>query len=98
MVRMTNSLRRDYAALLGVVMIVIGTFVIGGFAYTYTHRPSKLLDAASHLLERRKFRLSFKSVFQIVLIQEQGAESTLRFWRFGGMSKTLAAFSIASYV
>ena len=39
MVRKTNSLRRDYAALLGVVMIVIGTFVIGGFAYAYTHRP-----------------------------------------------------------
>jgi hypothetical protein len=54
MVRKTNSLRRDYAALLGVVMIVIGSFVIGGIAYTYTHRPTKLLDAASHLLERHK--------------------------------------------
>jgi hypothetical protein len=53
MVRKTNSLRRDYAALLGVVMIVLGTFVIGGIAYTYTHRPA-LIDAVTHLFDRRQ--------------------------------------------
>jgi hypothetical protein len=54
MVKKTNSLRRDYAALMGVMMILLGTFVICGIAYTYTHRPTNLLDAASHLIERHK--------------------------------------------
>jgi hypothetical protein len=53
MLRRPTSHRRDYPALLGVVAIVLGAFVIGGIAYTYTHRP-KLLDAAAHLLEHHK--------------------------------------------
>jgi len=40
--------------MLSVVVILLGTFVLGGIAYTYTHRPTKLFDAASHLLERHK--------------------------------------------
>jgi len=46
--------QRDYPALFGVVLIVLGTFVIGGITYTYTHRPANLLDVASHLIERHK--------------------------------------------
>jgi len=53
MIRKPTSHRRDYPALFGVVAIVLGAFVICGIAYTYTHRP-KLLDAATHLLERHK--------------------------------------------
>ena len=53
MLRKLTSRHRDYAALLGVAAIVLGAFVICGIAYTYTHRP-KLLDAATHLLERHK--------------------------------------------
>ena len=49
-----TSHRRDYAALIGVVVIVLGTLVIGGITYTYTHRPANLLDGASHLIERHK--------------------------------------------
>jgi hypothetical protein len=54
MLRKFKSLRRDYPAMLSVVVILLGTFVLGGIAYTYTHRPTKLFDAASHLLERHK--------------------------------------------
>ena len=54
MLRKLTSHHRDYAVLLGVVVIVLGTFVIGGITYTYTHRPANLLDAASHLIERHK--------------------------------------------
>ena len=53
MLRKLTSRHRDYAVLLGVVVIVLGAFVLGGITYTYAHRP-KLLDAASHLLERHK--------------------------------------------
>jgi hypothetical protein len=44
---------RDYPVILGLAVILLGTFVIGGIAYTYTHRPA-LIDAASHLFDRRK--------------------------------------------
>ena len=54
MLRKLTSRHRDYAVLLGVVVIALGTFVIGGITYTYTHRPANLLDAASHLIERHK--------------------------------------------
>jgi hypothetical protein len=54
MLRKPTSHRRDYPALFGVVLIVLGTVVIGGITYTYTHRPANLLDAASHLIERHK--------------------------------------------
>jgi len=37
---------------MGIALIVLVTFVIGGIAYTYMHRP--LLNAATHLLERHK--------------------------------------------
>ena len=50
MLRKFKSLRRDYPAMLSVVL---GTFVLGGIAYTYTHRPA-LIDAASHLFDRRQ--------------------------------------------
>jgi hypothetical protein len=33
---------------------VLGSFVLGGIAYTYTHRPSALIDAASHLFNGRQ--------------------------------------------
>ena len=54
MVKKSKSLRQDYPAIMGVVVILLGTFVIGGIAYTYTHRTSKLIDAASHLFESHK--------------------------------------------
>ena len=44
---------RDYPVILGVVAILLGTFVIGRIAYTYTHR-SALIDATSHLFDGRK--------------------------------------------
>jgi hypothetical protein len=47
-------MRRDYAVILGVVAILLGTAVVGGIVYTYTHRPSALFDAASHLFDRRQ--------------------------------------------
>jgi hypothetical protein len=46
-------MRRDYAMILGVVVILLGTAVVGGILYTYTHRPA-LIDAASHLFDRRQ--------------------------------------------
>jgi hypothetical protein len=40
--------------MLSVVAILLGTFVLVGIAFTYTHRPSALIDAASHLFDRRQ--------------------------------------------
>jgi hypothetical protein len=54
MLRQFKSFRRDYPTMLSVVVILLGTFVLGGIAYTYTHRPSALIDAASHLFDRRQ--------------------------------------------
>jgi hypothetical protein len=48
-----KPMRRDYGVILGGVVIVVGTFVLGGIVYTYTHRPA-LIDAASHLFDRRQ--------------------------------------------
>ena len=53
MIRKFKSLRQDYPAMLSVVVILLGTAVLGGIAYTYTHRPA-LIDAASHLFDRRQ--------------------------------------------
>jgi hypothetical protein len=54
MARKFKSFRRDYPAMLATVVILLGTFVIGGIAYTYTHRPLALIDAATHLFDRRQ--------------------------------------------
>ena len=54
MLKKSKWLRRDYPALLSVVVILLGTFVLVGIAYTCTHRPSALIDAASHLFDRRQ--------------------------------------------
>ena len=40
--------------MLAAVVILLGTFVIGGIAYTYTHRPLALIDEVSHLFDRRQ--------------------------------------------
>jgi hypothetical protein len=53
MLRQLKSLRRDYPAMLSGVVILLGTFVLVGIAYTYTHRPA-LIDAASHVFDRRQ--------------------------------------------
>ena len=42
---MLRKFRADYPAMLAVVAILFGTFVLGGIAYAYTHRPSELIDA-----------------------------------------------------
>jgi hypothetical protein len=49
-----KSMRRDYAVILGVMVILLGTAVLGGIAYTYTHRPLALIDEVSHLFDRRQ--------------------------------------------
>ena len=54
MLRIFKSFRRDYPAMLSVVVILLGTAVLAGIAYTYTHRSSALIDAASHLFDRRQ--------------------------------------------
>jgi hypothetical protein len=54
MLRQFKSFRRDYPAIMSVVVILLGTFVLVGIAYTYTHRPSALINAASHLFDRRQ--------------------------------------------
>ena len=51
---MLRKFGADYPAMLAVVAILLGTFVLGGIAYTYTHRPSTLIDAASHLFDGRQ--------------------------------------------
>ena len=51
---MLRKFRADYPAMLGVVAILLGTFVIGGIVYTYSHRPTALIDTVSHLFDGRK--------------------------------------------
>jgi hypothetical protein len=51
---MLKKFRADYPAMLAVVVVVLGTFVLGGIAYTYSLRPSALIDEASHLFDGRK--------------------------------------------
>jgi hypothetical protein len=51
---MLRKFGADYPAMLAVVAILLGTAVLGGIAYTYTHRPSALIDAASYLFDRRQ--------------------------------------------
>ena len=53
MLSKSKSLRRDYPALVGVVVILLGIFVLGGIAYTYAHRP-ELIDTLSHIFDHRK--------------------------------------------
>jgi hypothetical protein len=49
MLTKSKSLSRDYPAVFGLVVILLGIFIIGGIAYTYTNRPAKLLDEAVHV-------------------------------------------------
>jgi hypothetical protein len=53
MLRQLKSLRQDYPAMLSVVVMLLGTFVLVGIAYTYTHRPA-LIDAVTHLIDGRQ--------------------------------------------
>jgi hypothetical protein len=54
MLRTSKPFRRDYPAMFAVVMMLLGIVLVGGIAYSYNHRPSKVLDEATHLLERHK--------------------------------------------
>jgi hypothetical protein len=45
--------------MLSLVVILLGTFVLGGIAYTYTHRPSALIDTLA--LVRSRFQPIFSS-------------------------------------
>ena len=40
--------------MLAAAAILLGTFVIGGIAYTYANRPTALIDAISHELNARQ--------------------------------------------
>jgi hypothetical protein len=44
---------RKFSADYPVMAILFGTFVLGGIAYTYTHRPA-LIDAVTHLIDGRQ--------------------------------------------
>jgi hypothetical protein len=52
MLSKSKPLRRDYPAIFGVVVILLGTLVLGGIAYTYTNRP-EIIDTVSHLFDQR---------------------------------------------
>ena len=51
--------------MLSVVVILLGTAALAGIAYTYTHRSSALIDAASHLLIVANFRRTYKFEMQV---------------------------------
>jgi hypothetical protein len=53
--------RRDYAAIVGVVAILLGLLVIGGITYTYMTRPA-LVEAATKRV--RDIRQLFQEMFQ----------------------------------
>jgi len=40
--------------MLGVGVILLGIFLLGGIAYTYVNRPSASIDAASQALDGRQ--------------------------------------------
>jgi hypothetical protein len=46
--------QRDYAAVVGVVAILLGLFVLGGIAYTYVTRPALIEAAAKRVLDIRQ--------------------------------------------
>jgi hypothetical protein len=50
MLRKFKSLRRDYPAMLAALVILLGTFVLEGIAYTYTHRSRICLMVANFRL------------------------------------------------
>jgi hypothetical protein len=49
-----KSVRRDYLTMLAAVVILLGTFVIGGITYTYMNRPADLIETISHVLNGRE--------------------------------------------
>jgi hypothetical protein len=51
MLTKSRSLRRDYPAMFGLAMIMLGIFMIGGIAYTYSNRPPLPLDPSAQALE-----------------------------------------------
>jgi hypothetical protein len=46
--------RRDHAAMLGVVAILLGLIVIAGITYTYMNRPALIEAAAKRVLDIRQ--------------------------------------------
>jgi len=46
--------RRDHAAMLGVVAILLGLIVIAGITYTYMSRPALIEVAAKRALDIRQ--------------------------------------------
>jgi hypothetical protein len=46
--------RRDYAAILGVVAILLGLIVIAGITYTYMSRPALIEAVAKRVLDIRQ--------------------------------------------
>jgi hypothetical protein len=49
MLRASKSLRRDYPAMMGMALILVGIFVLGGIVYTYSNRSSGLIGATTQL-------------------------------------------------
>jgi len=53
--------RRDYAAMLGVMAILLGLIVIGGITYTYMTRPALIEAATKRVLDiRQMFEENFR--------------------------------------
>jgi hypothetical protein len=49
-----KSVRRDSLTMLAAGVILLGTFIIGGIAYTYMNRPANLIETISHVLNSRE--------------------------------------------